>query len=71
MPKAKNLTDRQMIDMSGAMACQLKRLAAYHDRSVADLIREAIRKTYGLPIDQDRKSSFFDQACGAKGVTKP
>ena len=67
MPKVKNLTKRQMIDMSSAMARQLKRLSAYHDRSIADLIREAVRKTYGLPQEEDRLPTLLDEAQNAKG----
>ena len=67
MPKVKNLTERRVVDLSSAMARQLKRLSRYHDRSIADLIREAVRQTYGQPKEQDRHPLLFDEAQSAKG----
>ena len=55
MPRAQRYSRRRFVDITPAVNRQLERLAAYHERSVPELIRQAIAQAYGLPTAEDRQ----------------
>lgn len=54
MPWAQRYTKRRLVDITPAIDRQFERLAAHHERTIPDLIRQAIAQAYGLPSDVDR-----------------
>ena len=61
MGKPKLYTRRRVLDITPAVDRQLERLAAHHERSVPELIRNAIAQVYGLPKDEDRQPSLYER----------
>ena len=59
MPKAKLFTIRRVVDVTPAVDRQLQRLAVHHERTIPDLIRQAISTAYGLPTVEDREPTLF------------
>lgn len=60
MPRAQRYTVRRPLDITPAMNRQLDRLARHHERTVPELIRQAIAQAYGPPSDEDRQPSLLE-----------
>ena len=60
MPRTQRYTKRRFVDITPAMKRQLDRLALHHERSVPDLIRQAIAQAYGPPSDEDRQPVLIE-----------
>lgn len=61
MPRAQRYTKRRVVDITPAVDRQLQRLAAHHERTVPDLIRQAIAQAYGLPTAEDRQPTLYER----------
>ena len=62
MPRVPRYTQRAFVDITPSMKRQLDRLAGFHERSVPDLVRQAIAQAYGPPSDEDRQPQLLDAA---------
>ena len=61
MAKPRLYTRRRVVDITPAVDRQLDRLAAHHERTIPDLIRQAIAQTYGLPTAEDRQPTLYER----------
>ena len=61
MAKPRLYTRRRVVDVTPAVDRQLERLAAHHERSVPELIRNAIAQVYGLPTTEDRQPTLYER----------
>ena len=60
MPRQRLYTQRRFVDVTLAVDRQLDRLSRLRETTVPDLIRDAIRQTYGLPTEADRQTPLLD-----------
>ena len=62
MAKPKLFTRRCVVDVTPAVHRQLLRLAAHYERTLPDVIRQAIAQAYGVPTEEDRQPQLMEPA---------
>jgi hypothetical protein len=68
MPRQQIHTVRRTVDVSPAVARQLKRLADFEACTVPELIRQAIRQAFGPPTEDDRHPDLFTKPKATKAA---